>query len=359
MTHFERILTVYSLLKQSPHGVEQIASHFSKEAPMSRFQVIRDLKEVRQLAATQQEKLIDISTGRNGRKLWKIVPIETASSLNNYDLTTYFISRAVLPGVFADNRKQSLDALQKTLEAKAISSTAVKYKSGVSKKTFINSNFYENKVTDVLDRKLNDILELIDQDQTILINRLAGDSTSVSDVFSVNDCVWPVKILFHRGCFYIATVRTADLRVLVFQIDHIDWSTDEIRKAPRDIQKLVDDNLRNSFGITQNYDERTYDIELLFSETTGKFVSEQRWHHSQKIEKKATSTGEVNYIVKLKCGINRELVGWLFQWMSNVKVLGPPELITLYNEQLDQMIAIRSSPDDAPLEYTNRFAQRP
>lgn len=358
MTHLKRIIALYDLLKQGSHTTSQLADYSTPGASRSRSQVDRDLKEVRLLTALHNEQLVSERTGHRNQKQWKIVPNETGGSLNNHDLTTYFISRAVLPGVFTKNRKQSLDALQKTLEAKAISSNAGKYKSGVSDKTFINSNFYENKVTDVLDNKLNDLLELIGQNRTITINQLSGDSTSISAIFSVNDRVWPVRIIFHRGCFYVATVRTTDNQALVFQIDHIDWTVNTVSRKPGNLQGLVNDDLKNRFGITQNSDKCTYDIKLLFSETTGKFVGEQNWHHSQKIERIETSTGEVNYVMTLQCGINRELVGWLFQWMSNVKVLGPPDLIKLYNEQLDLMLKLRGHTDDDPLEYTNKFAPR-
>ncbi len=358
MTHLKRIIAIYSLLKQGLYTTSQLADHSTPGASRSRSQVDRDLKEVRLLTALHNEQLVSEHTGQRNQKQWKIVPNETVGSLNNHDLTTYFISRAVLPGVFTKNRKQSLDALQKTLEEKAISSNAVKYKSGVSKETFTNSNFYENRVTSVLDDKLNDILELVGQDQTITINKLSDDSTSVSDIFSANDCVWPIKIIFHRGCFYIATVRTTDNQVLVFQIDHINWTIDKLKKAPKNTWKRVEDDLKNRFGITQNSNKFTYDIKLLFSETTGKFVGEQNWHHSQKIKQIETSTGGVNYVMMLRCGINRELVGWLFQWMSNVKVLGPPELIKLYDEQVDRMIAMRHHADNDPLKYTNEFAPK-
>jgi len=358
MTHLKRIIALYSLLKQGSHTTSQLADHSTPGASRSRSQVDRDLKEVRLLTALHNEQLVSEHTGHRNQKQWKIVPNETAGSLNNHDLTTYFISRAVLPGVFTNNRRQSLDALQKTLEAKAISSSAVKYKSGVSQETFTNSNFYENQVTDILDSKLNDLLELIGQNCTITINRLSGDSTSVSNVFFINDCVWPIKIIFHRGCFYIATVRTTDDQVLVFQIDHIDWTVNTVSRKSKNLQDIVDKNLENRFGITQNYNEHRYDIQLLFSETTGKFVEEQNWHHSQKIERKITHIGEVNYVMTLRCGINRELVGWLFQWMSNVKVLGPQLLIDLYNEQLNNMRDLRYQADNDPLEYTNKFAPR-
>lgn len=41
--------------------------------------------------------------------------------------------------------------------------------------------------------------------------------------------------------------------------------------------------------------------------------------------------------------------------MSNVRVVGPPVLKKLYDEQLAQMLHVTQSPDE-PLVYTNTFA---
>lgn len=356
MTHLERILAIYNLLKQNPHRMDQLINFPPEGGPRSRTQVYRDLKEVGELAATHQEKLTQISVGRYNGKIWKVEPVETQESLKSYDLDTYFIMRLVLPGVFAECRTQSLNRLQDSLAKRVISSPAVKYKSGISDQTFISSHFYENKVTKELDIKLTKLLEVIGQQQTIKITGLSGDSTAVKDTFSLGTCVWAIKIIFHRGCFYLATVRTDDFCVLVFQIDHIVWEIHESIKAQKNLQKIVEDNLKIRFGVTQNYDEQPHTVKLLFSDTTGKFISEQKWHHSQQVTVEPESNGKVNYRLTFNCGINRELVGWLFQWMSNVKVLGPQKLIDLYNEQLRLMTEIAAQPAETPLAYRNEFA---
>lgn len=55
----------------------------------------------------------------------------------------------------------------------------------------------------------------------------------------------------------------------------------------------------------------------------------------------------------MHCGINRELVGWIFMWMTNVRVLNPPVLrqilLDKYREVLDDYAT------EKPLVSNNSF----
>ena len=55
----------------------------------------------------------------------------------------------------------------------------------------------------------------------------------------------------------------------------------------------------------------------------------------------------------LTCGINRELIGWLFQWMYNVKIIEPPILKKYYEKSLKQIIKVNQN--NLPLMYRNLF----
>ena len=55
------------------------------------------------------------------------------------------------------------------------------------------------------------------------------------------------------------------------------------------------------------------------------------------------------------CGINRELLGWLFSWMYNVKIIGPPELIDYYKKSLAKITQIHGSEN---LVYRNIFNKK-
>ena len=55
----------------------------------------------------------------------------------------------------------------------------------------------------------------------------------------------------------------------------------------------------------------------------------------------------------MRCGINRELGGWIFQWMNNVKIIEPPELIALYQDIVNKINA--NNQKNAKLQSVNLF----
>ena len=52
-------------------------------------------------------------------------------------------------------------------------------------------------------------------------------------------------------------------------------------------------------------------------------------------------------------GINRELIGWLFQWMYNVRIIEPQILVDKYDQALKEMVATRNG--SRPFKYRNIF----
>ena len=358
MTRITRVLALYNRLKEGSCTVGQLSEQETDSTTSTR-QIYRDLKDVAQFASTQGETLAQEPDGRYNRRIWAIRPDSEHVSLPADDLDTYYISRAVLPGVFTKQRAESLDRMQEVIRQRVMLSKAIKYKAGLSNQTITNSHFYENKVTTELDSKLKDILEAISQCLTLEISELSGDATSVSSLVKLPLDVLPVKIIFHRGCFYVATLRPADQRVLVFQIDQITYRTGKSFQRTKKLMNRVENDLANRFGITQNFDGEPHTIRLQFSGVTGKFVGEQNWHHSQKIDEVQGPDGKLNYVLTLKCGINRELVGWIFQWMSNVRVLEPPQLVELYEQQLAMMRDSIKDPAHVTLAYTNIFEPKP
>ena len=57
--------------------------------------------------------------------------------------------------------------------------------------------------------------------------------------------------------------------------------------------------------------------------------------------------------MRLECGINRELLGWLFQWMYNIKIIEPPLLKDYYYKTLQEIMNVNQTKN--PLVYKNIF----
>jgi predicted DNA-binding transcriptional regulator YafY len=112
--------------------------------------------------------------------------------------------------------------------------------------------------------------------------------------------------------------------------------------------KMFDDELNKRFGVSKNINEHTYKIVLEVSSVLAGFIKNNHWHTTQKFSKKNGNT-----IMHLECGINRELLGWLFQWMYNIRVV-EPEILKLYYQKTINEIQ-NNNKSKATLVYRNLF----
>lgn len=325
MKQVDRLNKLIALLREGPQTVNAIERHFGGEITPRQ---IRHLIDALELIGFNRKDFE--STGRANKKTWHI-------KSSPYEHNTQRLLRGVLPRVFSIKRQELVEKLVGKLDV-AVDST----------------HFYETEAHKKLDENLETLVAAIDSTRKISIKTLSGDSTSVGSSIHFPIVVLPITIRYHRGCFYLISVldEAKNTRVFTFQVDQLSLTTTDELFERQDYVGLVDSALKYRFGISQNIDDDVYTIRLQFSSTTGEFIKRQFWHSDLP---DPVQEGD-NWLFSFECGINRELVGWLFQWMSNVRVLGPPELIDLYNEQLDRMVTLRHLSENAPLEYTNRFA---
>ena len=203
----------------------------------------------------------------------------------------------------------------------------------------------------MFENNIDKLIEAISTQNIILISRLKNDYTvdNHHQTTAVFEFI-PVKIIYHRGAFLIAGfLKSNTAEIVLYEISQLEEFT--IRKEKfnlKDLSKTLNDELDNRFGITKNIDDKVYDIKLEFTNITGSLVRKYTWHHSQKF-----ILYEGNYIMTLKCGINRELLGWIFQWMYNVRILEPQQLIDVYKNSLVEMQSNRNL--HTALKYKNIF----
>lgn len=156
---------------------------------------------------------------------------------------------------------------------------------------------------------LEDVIWSIQNKRKVVIQKLRYDYTSISSVPEYPEIFLPVQLIYHRGVLHVGGClqRSGTLIVLALeQIVDYELTNEMFDSAP--VLKKLEQQVLERFGVTENMDDEVYDIELEFSALTGVFVKNQFWHRSQKFE--TLESG--NYLMKLKCGINRELVGWIF-----------------------------------------------
>ena len=89
-------------------------------------------------------------------------------------------------------------------------------------------------------------------------------------------------------------------------------------------------------------------IQIEISNVLSEFIQNHTWHHSQQFEKKK---GKI--LLTLTCGINRELLGWLLQWMYTIKIIEPKILRTYYERTIKEILAVHDAKKS--LVYKNIF----
>lgn len=307
MKQLDRLRLIYNMLKKNQLSINEVLNSLNKKkALVSRRQLERDLLNVKKYILNENEEFNTITIKR-----LNYFQIQLKSKIKE---TNY-------------NKDQ--------------------------KRIIVKSNFY-NSNKNIHFYKIIDQLNIaITSHKLILIEELKYDFTG--DNYKQNNKIIefaPVKMIKHRGTMYIIGFNVKDLIGLIIydiaQLVHI-----VVRNKVFNFELLsrrVDIELEKRFGVTKNINHKIYDIQLEFSNGLGVFIKRFHWHPSQKFHQKSNNKTLVMY---LRCGINRELLGWICQWMYNVKIVSPPLLQDYYQKTLSQMQSALSQKQ--PFVYKNIF----
>jgi predicted DNA-binding transcriptional regulator YafY len=214
----------------------------------------------------------------------------------------------------------------------------------------IETNFYKQKLTDNHFEKFELIKNAIVESKYVLISNLINDETGDNFDFTTNNILFiPLRIINHRDTYYVGGFNSKKKCIQIFSITQLENIF--VSKSIKYQQSLIDklnDELSIRFGVTKNIDSQIYDIKIEISNVLGGFIKNHLWHHSQKFTKR-----DNNIILNLKCGINREILGWLFQWMYNIKIIEPQILKDYYEKTIKEIQ--NNSVSKTPLVYRNIF----
>jgi predicted DNA-binding transcriptional regulator YafY len=224
------------------------------------------------------------------------------------------------------------------------------YKSTINPNKIRATNFYEAKINPLNNKIIESLSKAIENNFSIIIPNLSYDSTGDNFAFTERNIKFkPVEIIFHRGTHYIGGYNFKKKIIQLFEINQIKKIEPYSEELPNInfIEKL-NQELLSRFGISKNINDEIYSIILEFSLVTGNFIMNHFWHETQsfKIQK-----GKV--IMTMNCGINRELMGWLFYWMYNVKIVEPRVLQDYYVKTVEEINLINNNKQ--PLVYKNIF----
>ena len=349
MQQLQVLKTIYTLLKEKSATVTQIIAFLKTEKiARSDRQVKRNLKDLAVFFLKDDEQLIVDKQKRAFR--YKITQKNQIQNLSPKTINTLSLAMAASPNILIKNRKNDIDFLRKLVKAEMNKSKETF--SGQNLDTLIQStNFYEIEKDALFEKNIDKLIDAIANRKIATICLSKKDYTGDNGKFSNRHFEFkPLKIIYHRGAFLIAGFAKQSFNeIVLFEISQlidlkIEDETFDNKQLLQDLQALLDQR----FGISKNNSDEIYQIKLEFTEVTGSLVKKYTWHHSQQFEVQGT-----NFIMSMKCGINRELLDWLFQWMHNVRIIEPPILIDTFNDILER---IKKRQDlKFPLTYDNFF----
>lgn len=215
----------------------------------------------------------------------------------------------------------------------------------------IQTHFYEAPLSATDQIHLQRIQDAINSEHVIEIAKLKNDETGDNYSFTTKKIkLIPVKIIKHRNSFFIGGYHILEKAIVFYSIRQLgELKILPLKCTPSLHRIAIDDALKARFGITKNIDSNCYTIKIEVANVIADFLSHHHWHTTQQFSKIRGKT-----ILTFECGINRELLGWLFQWMYNIKIVEPPILKEYFEKAIQEITAVHQA--KKPLVYRNIFA---
>lgn len=348
-TKSERLLKIYGRLKLGPVTIEVIKNWAAKnDLKFSERTFYRDLKSLENFVLLENEK-IEVQIGEKNKKTWRIEYDSTKEKLNEFDINSYILLKNFVPFPVTVSRKKSLENIESIFYKTQSKSRFVNFMAEADQQ-IKSSKFYETADSDAYVKILDDLIWAVQNHREVELNNFINDYTSIAKSVKYPIVFLPVQLLYHRGVVHISGFIKQEQKFVILALEQIsEYKLTNNSFNSKRLLKTLDEEMDKRFGITENINDEIYDIEIEFTEYTGNFVKHHFWKSNQKFEQKENG----NYLMKMNCGINRELVGWIFQWMSNVRVIKPPLLQELVLAKYKEII--QDIETEKPLVSNNSF----
>jgi hypothetical protein len=348
ITQLERIQLLFEHLKIEPVTINNLIELLKqKNIVCSSRQLYRDLECIKKYYLRPNEQL-SIAVSEHNRKTYRIVLESEELDLTKRDIAAFQLTRSASPKYLMTNRGDSM------LKFRTVYNSFIKKNSAfyafMQDHQNTRSNFYEVEHDKNYDDKIDAVIWCIANFKKLWIENLEGDATSISRKTNDKFLFKCMKLIFHRGNHFVAGFSLPNDKFMIIDISKItSYEITDKSFIHKELSKLTEEHILKRFGVTQNIDDKSYDIILEISSVTGEFMKQYHWHPTQEFIKLPSG----NWQLKLHCGINRELVGWIFMWMTNIKISKPLVLKNLFNKQLEEMKSIYAN--DKSLKYNNLF----
>ena len=310
-------------------------------------QIYLDIEIINLHFLRKNEQLIETRVNKQ-KKVWKIIESTPNTTLTLDEVYKLSIIRNTLPVNLEDN---SIVCKINQLLTPTFNCSPDLVQLSNSKDSAFHSNFYQKEFNEKEFGVIKDLYGAIVHHKKINISKRILDATCI-DPRRTELLIKPISLIKHRGSMFLAGLTGKETIIILDVCQIIKYTVTNTRFRNHSLLvDLLKQELTKRFGVSDNIDGKLYDIEIEFSSETGEYLKHFIWHPTQKF--KPTNTG---YILTMKCGINRELVGWVFQFMNNVRILQPEILRILYLQQVNRILEVNTT--NVSLRYTNMFLRK-
>lgn len=344
------MLLVYDRLRQSPVTLDVLYDWVKKSGiDVSRRTLYRYLNGLASSIHFHGEKLM-VYTNEFNKKVWKIEFDESAKLLNQFDINSYYILRNFSPRSLTGPREASLKKLDELIYGLS-SKSNFQLNVDANNLAFIRTNYNDVRY-DITDHKLlEDLIFAIQQHRKVKVEKLNWDVKLFPEGFNIGMALFPLKLVYHNGLVYLCVYAGNLDKIVILPVNNIiETSLTNDSFSPSLYYRMLDEYLNNTFGILPNYDNNVYDIEIEVAGTTGNYVSTMHWHDSQVF----VPLPNGNMLMRLRCGINRDLIGFIMYYLNNAKVLKPNKLKNMVVQKLHQILHNYNT--DGALVYQSNLA---
>lgn len=349
LTKSEILLRLYSRLRQSPCTIDILSDWRTKNGfifhDRSLYRYLDDLTNNLNIKG----ETIEVYFNEKNKKTWKLIFEKSAKELSLFDINTFFLTKNFVPKSIIEERKESFNKIEELLYNKQ-SKNKFEFAADAHQLIFGTTNFYDVTYTKSQQLKIDELIWAAQNKRKIILSEILFDSEVKSGSIQNGELVLPLALKVHRGVLQLCCfMERLDMICILSYDTLINFELTNEVFNPKKYNGLLAKYFEAHFGITQNINDSIYNMELEFSKDTGQFVRQFFWHSSQQW----TFLKNGNILLKLKCGINRELVGWVFQWMSNVQVRKPELLKNIVTAKYQECLGIYDSKEN--LKYNNSF----
>lgn len=338
MGTFELTFKIYNLLKQKNYTIIQLHQKLASENIQISIRTLYRKVMAIQEALNETSEFLDIEIDERNVNNYCIKTNTTNFNLKNSEWIDYINSVIVFKNNFNIKNDSFIhnlflnnvhkDAPLKTIMISLLNENLDFYKV---------TNFGELILTKKLKRNLFKFIYYYTKNCVVCIHKYSESVKNNSNIPEIKEPLLPINILYHRGNYNLLFHALQTNTTYSLELDMIE-AISYIPSIKNDIKKenLINEINNHSFGYHPAFDDKIYNIKLLFPENPGEHIVNRFWHKSQKY--KRVENGNIEFY--LTCKIDIELLGWIMMWMDNVKIIEPEPLKEFYLERINNINTI-------------------